>query len=164
MTFNVWSLCSAVLICVVYLVSWCYLRRRKEFLQADSSDACRAGRGISGLWRGRRWRMFPWSGACCGGVPLAECVNEGGQSQASQDGRTLLLASVCQWGICSFPFLVLPHLVVLARFLFNSQKEWAHLGCLLFCRLWVGKHQVWDTFFHWVGQSYNALSLSGPQT
>lgn len=143
--FNIQSHYNAFLVCWAYLVSWCCLRRRKEFLQAGSLMP--PGQGREHLARGKDigegclWQDLPCMCVCLGGR---------GQSEACK-GRTSLLVQFCQWGLWLIPLMssALPSVVLLR----NKEPAWAAFYSY---ELWVGKCQDWVTFFYWMGESSDA--------
>lgn len=101
MTFNVQSLCSAILVCLDYPVHLTLLEE-KEGVFAGWVPCC--------LWvrKGSIWpvgdeecfpvRCFLWWDPIC-----KVCLGEGGHSWAWKGRRTLLLVDFCQWGTWSVP-------------------------------------------------------------
>lgn len=67
--------------------------------------------------------------------PCLVCLGEGGQSWAWQVGELFSWLIFVSGAPDLSPLPVLPHLALLVRVLFNSQKEWAYLGCLLFLQV-----------------------------
>lgn len=155
MTFNIQSCYNAILVCLVCLVSWCYLRRREEFLQAGFPDTSRSRKGVSGPWEGHRWRGLPGSGAFVAGSHL-HCVwvrEWVGNLRPAGVGEHLSW-TVFASGASDLSLLpVLPYLVLSYSGLRSNEPTWAAFCC---CELWVGKCQDWVTFFYWTGQFCDA--------
>lgn len=95
-TFNVQSLCGAILVHLVYLVPWCCLRR-KEFLQTGSLEAFKPEKGVSGL--GGDMDEPPWQVLGVGrwGSPCMVCL-AGGNLRLSRVGEYFSWPA-CHWEI-----------------------------------------------------------------
>lgn len=160
--FNFQSLCSVLLVCLVYLMLLGVpvvldgaTPGGKSFPKARSHGASRLGEGSILPMVTQR---LPRSGPFAVGSPLPvpfSCpgsLSKWGESQAWQGSRVSPL-DTCQWGnpyILPLP-MVSESTGIISRTPVPSGVGMSHPGLPYVARLRVRKHHAWVTFFCWVG-------------